>query len=248
MRSPFQREQLDRLTGTETARSFAPLHLQIPKRGQKKFYLPLYAGSRPVGYWELEFASALSTTDLDRLRAIYRYLTSAVSSERNFRLAARDGLSNLFARRYFDARLRDELTRASRYPRALSVAAFDLDHFKELNDRHGHAAGDEAIRRFARILQEGMREQDVCGRRGGEEFAAFFPETRAVPAQIVCERIRGRVESEPVVWENRSLALTVSIGLTEVQPGEPIESVLERADAALYRAKAQGRNRVIVIS
>lgn len=248
IQSNFQREQLDRLTGTETAHSFAPLHLQIPTRGQKTFYLPLYAGSHPVGYWELAFGAPLSASDIDRLRAIYRYLTSAVSSERNFRLAARDGLSNLFARRYFDARLRNEVTRSDRYRRDLSVAVFDLDRFKELNDRHGHAAGDEAIRRFAKILQDGLREQDLCGRRGGEEFGAFFPETRAAPAQIVCERIRGRLESEPLLWENRPLSLTVSVGVTEILPGERIESVLERADTALYRAKEEGRNRVIVIS
>ena len=248
LRSTFERGHLDRLTGTETSRSFAPLHLQIPKRGQKKFYLPLYAGSHPVGYWEVEFDSPLSPTDLDRLRGVYRSLTSAVSSERNFRLAARDGLSNLFARRYFDARLRNEVTRADRYRRALSVAVFDLDRFKELNDRHGHAAGDEAIRRFARVLQEGLREQDVCGRRGGEEFAAYFPETRADSARTVCERIRGRLEAEPFPWEKGRLVLRVSVGVTEVRPGDGLDSVLERADAALYRAKEEGRNRVIVIA
>lgn len=248
IQSNFQREQLDRLTGTETAHSFAPLHLQFPARGQKKFYLPLYAGSHPVGYWELEFGAPLSASDIDRLRAIYRSLASAVSSERNFRLAARDGLSTLFARRYFDALLQSEIARSGRYRRALSVAVFDLDRFKELNDRSGHAAGDEAIRRFAKILQEGLREQDVCGRRGGEEFGAFFPETRAAPAQVVCERIRGRLQAEPLLWEDRTLPLTVSIGVTEIQPGERIESVLERADMALYRAKEEGRNRVIVIS
>ncbi|MGH9443369.1 MAG: diguanylate cyclase [Thermoanaerobaculia bacterium] len=248
IRSAFQREHLDRLTGTETSHSFAPLHLQVPPKGRKKFNLPLYSGSHPVGYWELEFARSLSGADLDRLRATYRSLASAVASERNFRLAARDALSGLFARRYFDARLRKEASRVGRYNRSLSVAAFDLDRFKALNDVHGHAAGDEAIRLFARILQDELREQDICGRRGGEEFAAYFPETPVEAAQGVCERIRARFESAPFRWEDRPLSLTVSVGVTQVAPAEPIETVLERADAALYQAKEHGRNRVIVIS
>jgi diguanylate cyclase (GGDEF)-like protein len=246
--SPFQREQLNRLTGTETAHSFAPLHLQAARPGQRKFYLPLYTGSQPVGYWELEFSEPLTRVALERLRAIYRYLTDSISSERNFRLAARDGLSGLYVRRYFDARLRGELLRSDRYGRPLSVAAFDLDHFKKLNDRHGHSAGDEAIRRFARTLQAGLREQDLCGRRGGEEFAAFLPETTAEAALLVCERIRGRLTEEPMVWEGRKISLTVSIGVTQRRSGDEVETILERADEALYRAKGQGRNRAILIS
>ena len=246
--APFEREQLDRLTGTETAHSFAPLHLQIPRRGRRKFFLPLFSGSHPVGYWELAFTSPLPRIGLESLRAVYRYLSDAVCSERNFRLAARDGLSNLFARRYFDARLRGEIARAMRYRRPLSVAAFDLDHFKALNDRHGHALGDDAIRQFARVLQEGLREQDLCGRRGGEEFAAYFPETRAAEAAHVCERIRARLENEPLAREGAAIPLTVSIGVTELASGDSVERVLDRSDAALYDAKAKGRNRVIVIS
>jgi diguanylate cyclase (GGDEF)-like protein len=248
LRAPFSREQLDRLTGTETAHSFAPLHLQIPRRDRKKFFLPLFSGSHPVGYWELAFASALPRNGLERLRAVYRYLTDAVCAERNFRLAARDGLSNLFARRYFDARLQSEITRSRRYGRPVSVAAFDLDHFKALNDRHGHALGDEAIRQFARVLQEGLREQDLCGRRGGEEFAAYFPETRASAAELVCERIRSRLESEPLARNGSAIGLTVSVGVTELANGDNLEAILARADEALYAAKSQGRNRVIVIS
>ncbi len=245
--SPFEREQLDRLTGTETAHSFSPVHLQIPRRGRRKYYLPLFSGSHPVGYWELAFEEPLPRTGIESLRAVYRYLTDAVCSERNFRLAARDGLSNLFARRYFDARLRGEIDRASRYRRPVSVAAFDLDHFKDLNDRHGHALGDEAIRQFARVLQEGLREQDLCGRRGGEEFAAYFPETRAAAAQLVCERIRARLENEPLARDGTAIGLTVSVGVAELENGEDVESILARADTALYEAKAGGRNRVIVI-
>ncbi len=239
-------EQLDRLTATETARSFAPLDLQDARRPRARFRLPLFSGSRAVGYWEIEFASPLPRAELGHLRAIYRSLTDAVYAEGNFRLAARDALSNLFVRRYFDGRLDAEISRASRHGHELSVAAFDLDHFKAINDSLGHAAGDEVIRTFGRFLQRSLREQDLSARRGGEEFAAYFPETGAAAALAVCERIRKRVEESPVSWESSAIPITVSIGVAAFRHGDTPAAILERADAALYAAKDAGRNRAIV--
>jgi diguanylate cyclase (GGDEF)-like protein len=237
---------LDRLTATETAHSFAPLHLQESHRGQKRFHLPLFSGSRAIGYWELEFADPLSVSDIDRLRSIYRSLTDAVYAEGNFRLAARDALSNLYLRRYFDRRLEGEIARCMRYGHPLAVAAFDLDHFKAVNDTHGHAAGDEVIRGFGQRLQGTLREQDLSARRGGEEFAAYFPETDADTAWRVCERLRRSMCDRPVNWEGVTIPLTVSIGVAAWKSGESAGVILERADAALYQAKESGRNRAIV--
>jgi diguanylate cyclase (GGDEF)-like protein len=239
-------EQLEPLTATETSRSFAPIDLQDPRRSRTRFHLPLFSGSRAVGYWELEFASPLSRTELERLRAIYRSLTDAVYAERNFRLAARDALSNLFVRRYFDGRLEAEIARSARYGHPLAVAVFDLDHFKAINDAHGHAAGDEVIRAFGRRLQSTLREQDLSARRGGEEFAAYFPETDAAAALAVCERVRRQVAGRPLAWESVEIPLTVSVGVAACRAGDTAESLLARADAALYAAKEGGRNRAIV--
>jgi len=239
-------EQLDRLTATETARSFAPLDLQDARRPRARFRLPLFSGRKAVGYWEIEFASPLPGAELDRLRAIYRSLTDAVYAEGNFRLAARDALSNLFVRRYFDGRLDAEISRSSRHGHALAVAAFDLDHFKAINDSSGHAAGDEVIRTFGRLLQRSLREQDLSARRGGEEFAAYFPETDADAALAVCERIRKRVAETPVSWESSAIPITVSIGVAAFRQGDTADTLLARADAALYAAKDAGRNRAIV--
>jgi diguanylate cyclase (GGDEF)-like protein len=242
----FQQGILDRLTATETSRSFAPAQLQDARRGQRSFHLPLYSGSRAIGYWELEFAAPLDSAGVDRLRAIYRSLTDAVYAEGNFRLAARDALSSLFVRRYFDGRLAGEIARSARSGRPLALAVFDLDHFKAINDRHGHPAGDEVIRSFGTRLQGALRQPDLSARRGGEEFAVFFPETDAETARIVCERVRRMVAEEPVPWESAAIPITVSAGIAAWEPGDTAEALLARADAALYAAKNAGRNRVIV--
>lgn len=246
LRAAVSSEQLDRLTATETSRSFAPLDLQDARRPRARFHLPLFSGSKAVGYWELEFASPLPRSELDRLRAIYRSLTDAVYAEGNFRLAARDALSNLFVRRYFDGRLEAEISRTARHGHDLAVAVFDLDHFKGINDAWGHAAGDEVIRTFGRLLQGSLREQDLSARRGGEEFAAYFPETGAAAALAVCERIRKRIAERPVSWESAEILLTVSIGVAAFRPGDTAGTLLARADTALYAAKESGRNRAIV--
>jgi len=246
LRETIQSDLLDRLTATETSRSFAPLQLQEPGRGRRKFHLPLFSGSRAIGYWELEFDAPLSRSGVERLRGLYRALTDAVYAEENFRLAARDVLSNLFLRRYFDGRLAGEISRSSRYGHALAVAVFDLDHFKDVNDAHGHSAGDEVIRAFGSRLQSALRAQDISARRGGEEFAAYFPETDADTARKVCERVRRHVADRPVVAGDVAISMTVSAGIAAWRPGDSADAVLARADAALYRAKESGRNRSIV--
>ncbi|HET7451460.1 MAG TPA: GGDEF domain-containing protein [Thermoanaerobaculia bacterium] len=246
LRAAVPAEPLDRLTATETALSFAPLDLQEAGRARSRFHLPLFSGRRAVGYWELEFEAPLPAAELDRLRGIYRSLTDAVYAESNFRLAARDALSNLFVRRYFDGRLESEILRAARYGHPLAVAVFDLDRFKAINDAHGHAAGDEVIRSFGSALPASLRAQDLSARRGGEEFAAYFPETDAKTALAVCERVRRRIADRPVRWEGTSIALTVSIGIAACRAGDTAETLLARADGALYEAKDAGRNRAIV--
>lgn len=242
----FAPEKLEPLSATETSRSFSPRHLQAPRRGQTRFHLPLFSGSRAIGYWELEFVSPLTRTDVDRLRTIYRSLAHAVYAEANFRLAARDHLSGLYLRRYFDGRLAGEIARCARYGHALALALFDLDHFKAINDAHGHPAGDEVIRAFGGRLAGALREQDLSARRGGEEFAAFFPETDAATAHRVCERVRRRVAESPVVRDGTPIPITVSVGITSWIAGDTPETLIARADAALYRAKNEGRNRAIV--
>jgi diguanylate cyclase (GGDEF)-like protein len=156
-----------------------------------------------------------------------------------------DALTGANNRRHFSELLEVELERCRRYRCDLSVMMFDLDYFKLVNDTYGHAAGDEALRTFARTLQlSGLRKNDFWGRLGGEEFALALPETDSDSALMPAERIRSKLEETSVQHEQVTFRITVSIGISQYQPGDTFETVLGRADQAMYEAKQTGRNRI----
>lgn len=160
------------------------------------------------------------------------------------RQATTDELTGLTNRRRFVEALEGEIERAERFGGALTLVLADIDDFKRINDRFGHHVGDEALRRFARLLTAELREIDVAGRLGGEEFAVLLPETDLEGGLIVAGRIRQAVaESELIVSEAVHVRLTASLGVA-TYAGDPADVLLQRADAALYRAKADGKNRV----
>ncbi|MCS3449252.1 MULTISPECIES: sensor domain-containing diguanylate cyclase [Bradyrhizobium] len=159
-------------------------------------------------------------------------------------LATTDPLTGLFNRRHFLTTLDAEWSRFQRYYRSVSVLMVDIDHFKSINDRFGHAVGDEAIKAVAGICIRGKRKSDVVGRVGGEEFAVLLPETTLSRARTVAERIRKRAEALTVGADDRPVSLTVSIGVAEALTSMPgIDALMKAADAALYQAKEHGRNR-----
>ncbi|PWC52479.1 hypothetical protein TSO221_14195 [Azospirillum sp. TSO22-1] len=161
------------------------------------------------------------------------------------RLATTDALTNVPNRRHFMEVAETECRRSHRYGHPLSLILFDIDHFKQINDTHGHAAGDQVLSRLSDTCVTALRDQDVIGRLGGEEFAVLLPETDGVAAAAVAERLRNAVEQASPVWSNGELAVTISAGVAAWGPDdEGIETVLHRADEALYEAKRQGRNRV----
>lgn len=127
----------------------------------------------------------------------------------------------------------------------LSIALMDLDHFKKVNDAHGHDAGDEVLRAFTDRVRAEVRRHDVLVRRGGEEFVLIMPETASSEALLVAERVRARVGGAPIPLRTATTDLTVSIGIASWD-GESPESLEQRADAAMYRAKRAGRNQVVV--
>jgi diguanylate cyclase (GGDEF)-like protein len=243
---PIDRAHLESLVVPDSFFSKSVTPMDFLELRRRRFRLPLYCGQVLVGLWDLKFDEELSRWETDRLKSLYRFVSDALFSERNSRWAARDTLSGLFLRRYFDARLAAEIERSLRHGHELSVAAFDLDDFKRLNDTHGHAAGDETIRAFASLLSSALRGEDVCARRGGEEFAAFFPETAAAAAGTVCDRLRRDLESFGPEHDGSRLAVTVSVGVATLRKGDDVARLLARADEGLYRAKRDGRNRVIV--
>jgi diguanylate cyclase (GGDEF)-like protein len=165
--------------------------------------------------------------------------------EQTERLATTDGLTGLLNRRTFNAQLHGRLREAQRYDRPLSLLLLDVDHFKKVNDSHGHPAGDAVLRGIARVAQKQARETDIVARYGGEEMALILPETDAPGAAAIAERIRKSVAATPHATEQGPIRVTVSIGLaTWPGTGDAAEALLEAADKALYRAKRDGRNRV----
>lgn len=156
-----------------------------------------------------------------------------------------DPLTGSNNRGYFMQLLGAEIDRAERYGRAFSFLMFDLDHFKSVNDTRGHAAGDEALRSLCRVFKSsGLRSTDFFGRIGGEEFALVLPETVIKEAATVAERVRGNLEQTAVLHDGEEFFITASIGISEYQSGDTRDTVLSRADQAMYRAKMSGRNRV----
>jgi two-component system, cell cycle response regulator len=163
--------------------------------------------------------------------------------------AMTDSLTGVRNRRCFDLELRRDLKIARRYGGDLSLMVIDVDHFKAVNDRHGHAVGDEVLKAIARRL-EGLlpRDTDWLARVGGEEFAAVMPQTRLRGAMKVAESIRAGVEAQPMTTSAGEMAITVSLGVSGTQSlrdREPsVEALVARADARLYQSKRDGRNRI----
>ncbi len=161
------------------------------------------------------------------------------------KLATIDSMTGLFNRRHFLAQADAEWSRFRRYQRPLSMLMLDIDHFKSVNDRYGHAVGDHAIISVANAAQQAKRSPDVVGRLGGEEFAILLPETDAAQAEIVAERVREKVEGQQLAARNVPFKVTISVGIATAGASmSGIEALMRAADEALYQAKAAGRNRV----
>ncbi len=161
-------------------------------------------------------------------------------------LARTDVLTELNNRRAFYELGHASLRLAERHARPTSFLMLDIDHFKQVNDGFGHAAGDAVLERVGRLLREEQRSGDITGRVGGEEFAVLLPETSLDAARAIAERLRARLAEPAVSYDGHELRFTVSIGVAELRSGETLEALSARADAALYDAKHRGRNRVEV--
>jgi diguanylate cyclase (GGDEF)-like protein len=161
------------------------------------------------------------------------------------RLSQTDALTGLANRRHFDEMLESEFRRSLRYGHELSLLVVDLDHFKKINDTHGHLGGDAVLRAVGRVLREKVRETDFVGRFGGEEFIVILPESGPVVALKLAENIRAALESEAVIFEDKVIPVTASIGISTLRD-DIIDSdtLLHEADVALYSSKENGRNRV----
>ncbi|MFC7411197.1 sensor domain-containing diguanylate cyclase [Hydrogenophaga atypica] len=163
------------------------------------------------------------------------------------RAARLDALTQVLGRRGFTEQAHTEIQRSMRYQHPLSLLMIDIDHFKTINDTHGHATGDAVLLHFAQLLARELRENDMIGRIGGEEFAVLLPNSNAEQAARVAERMREAVANSQIHVRGQPLHFTASFGVAEFQAQElSLESLMARADAALYEAKRQGRNRVLL--
>jgi diguanylate cyclase (GGDEF)-like protein len=183
--------------------------------------------------------------------AIFRYLSSnnveAAYHEEIYRLTIIDALTGAHNQRYLREVLERTLTRATRYARPLTLVMFDIDHFKSINDRMGHLAGDHALRTLAELARALIRPEDLLARYGGEEFALVMPETAGPFARQMAEDLRHRVEQQQFVYDQTEFRLTISLGVatTEGEEGLTPSDFIQRADEKLYEAKKSGRNRVV---
>jgi diguanylate cyclase (GGDEF)-like protein len=158
-------------------------------------------------------------------------------------MATTDGLTGALNRGELLASAQHMMTAGHR----LVVLMLDVDHFKSVNDRYGHAGGDQALQHLVTTLRTGIRQIDLLGRLGGEEFAIVLPDAALTVAQPVAERLRAEVAGTPVTSGDRQISITVSIGLaTQLETERSVEQIMARADAALYQAKGGGRNRVVI--
>jgi diguanylate cyclase (GGDEF)-like protein/PAS domain S-box-containing protein len=176
----------------------------------------------------------------------FRDITARKQTEIVLReMALTDPLTGVANRRHFFARAKEEFGRARRYARPLSFLMLDMDHFKRINDRYGHARGDLVLKAFCDGCRALLRDVDLFARTGGEEFAVLLPETTLDGARVIAERLRQFTAGQKVETEGGEITWTISAGVAMSEPSDAdLDACLQRADNALYRAKERGRNRV----
>lgn len=182
------------------------------------------------------------TKDLTRQKVTQTQLQQSVN--RLHKLALTDELTQLANRRCFVDSAETELSRCQRQTGKVTMMLIDLDLFKNINDNYGHHAGDAALVHVAGLLKHALRQYDIVGRIGGEEFAIFLGSTDVETAGLIAERIRQSLEKTPLIYQQHSISLSASIGMTSQHCAAKFEQLYTEADEALYKAKANGRNRV----
>jgi diguanylate cyclase (GGDEF)-like protein len=160
-------------------------------------------------------------------------------------VAIHDQLTGLYNRHFIVNQLERQFGSFRRYGNACSIIMADIDNFKQVNDRYGHGVGDEVLVAFSRLVESMVRQEDLVGRYGGEEFLLVLPMTNVAAATQLAQRIRIRLAAEPLVDQPVMLVVTASFGVAQIRSGESIDTWLQRVDQALYRAKGHGRNCVM---
>lgn len=212
--------------------------------------IQLMSQERVIGVLDVE---GLEKADIEKFMIVARQFSLEMEKAQLYEtvqeLAITDGLTGVFVRRYFIEKFREELQRASAHRTRAAFLMIDLDYFKETNDRFGHLIGDTMLRDVARVLKQNVREIDLVGRYGGEEFCVLLPETDKAGAARAAERLRSAVAFQEFMIYDEIAKATISAGVSVFpDDSEKMNELIEFADKALYQAKAGGRNKVVMFN
>src|SRR3989339_35185 len=231
-----------------TLRDYRFDYSKIPNTVKSVIAIPMLYNKNIIGIIRLDSdkENRFSQEDMSIISILVNVAEMTIENfsllEKTKELSIIDGLTGVYVRKFFDERLQDEITRASRFKKTVCLALSDIDHFKNFNDTYGHQQGDEALKRFAQVLKRICRETDIISRYGGEEFSIIFPETTKSECINIAENIRTEFEKELINNQH----ITVSIGIS-LFPEDAVEhnQLIRKADERLYKAKSTGRNRII---
>jgi diguanylate cyclase (GGDEF)-like protein len=207
--------------------------------------IPMKVYSDPIGVINVtnkKDNASFNDEDVELLKAVADQSAVAINKAQLWEMAVTDSLTGLYVRRYFMMKFQEELLRAQRYEKNLTVIMADLDRFKRINDTYGHSTGDRVLSIVGKFLQQNIRDVDIIARFGGEEFVILLPEADENEARKVSERLRHNLENLEL---DDCPSLTLSLGIAAYpKDGTDIEELIIKADAAMYAAKQSGRNRV----
>jgi two-component system cell cycle response regulator len=228
-------------------------HARMARREDGEWWITDLAsrnGTRINGE-SLQGTAALANGDLITIGGvIFKYIAGgnveALFHEEIYRMTIFDGLTKVANKRYLLEFLDREIARAVRYGSRLSLAILDIDLFKDINDKHGHPAGDMVLERIASSMNAIVRREQLLARYGGEEFAVVMPELDRPELAAFCEKLRATVEKEQIEFRGEQIPVTISIGAAVFTPSMPRDELIRAADDELYAAKRAGRNRVCI--
>jgi len=237
-------------SGEPTCAGPQELSCQLPEGVSRVAWSPLWREQKPIG---VLVADELPEEQLSTLSIVANQLSLQLSRIHLYEavesLAVTDALTGLSVRGYFMDRAREELARSKRHKLSCTLLMTDLDHFKEKNDTYGHLVGDVVLKDVANLLKRNLREVDLIARYGGEEFILLLIETDVEQALPIAQRLKQLVEVHPIRAYDELLTQTVSVGLAGYpHDAQTLETLIERADQALYAAKRAGRNCVVAAS
>ncbi len=225
------------------------INIDIGKRKPHHCEYRLSDEGRYLGEVRLSRTEKFSPADLFIIESALSILIHPLNNALNYRQAIHsaltDSLTGAGNRIAMDTDLQREKEVAKRYDHPLSIAMLDIDHFKQINDQYGHAAGDSVLQQIVQRLAKNSRGADMIYRFGGEEFVILFTKTPLLGANIITERLRRLIDEKPFYHKQQTIHVTASFGLISLEKNDDLHSLLDRADAALYQAKHRGRNCVV---